>query len=171
MKVVLYNQNYENNVVDKRVAGGMILDCKLKDSCSVQNPVILINSGNISSMNYMYIEDFKRYYFITDIVCVRNELWEVHAKVDVLNSFKNGIRQNKAIILRTEDKRYSDKLFDDSLCQTTLRVDRHNKIMNFPKKGFELPSDEKTATTNIPFILVTIGTGGINIWVIFRLKI
>lgn len=163
MQVVLYNQMYENNVVDKRVSGGMILDVKLKENCSVQNPVILIKSGNISSMNYMYIEEFKRYYFITDIVCVRNEIWEVHGKVDVLNSFKNGIRQNKAIILRTEDERYSDKLFDDSLCQTTLRVDRHNKIINFPEKAFSLPSDEKTATTNIPFVLVTIGTGGINI--------
>lgn len=57
---------------------------------------------NILSSNYCYIEDFGRYYYITDITCVAEKIWEVSMTCDVLMSFKEEILELDAFVLRQE---------------------------------------------------------------------
>lgn len=52
--------------------------------------------------NYAYIPKFNRYYFITDVVSVRANLWEVSMRCDVLMSYKDIIRQQRGLIARNE---------------------------------------------------------------------
>lgn len=56
----------------------------------------------IISCNYMYIPTFNRYYFIDDIISVRNNLWRIVAHVDVLMSFKKEIFNQTVLINRNE---------------------------------------------------------------------
>lgn len=46
-----------------------------------------IPMANIVDVNYLYIEDFKRYYYITHLRSIRTGLVEVSCHVDVLMSF------------------------------------------------------------------------------------
>ena len=77
----------------------------LKNDTSILNPTILIQCdiSNFTLCNYMYIPEFNRYYFITDIVSVNNNMVEFSGRVDVLTTYKDYIKSNNAIIRRQEN--------------------------------------------------------------------
>lgn len=77
----------------------------IRDETSIADPIILIE-GNLSSLgfNYMHISSFQRYYYVTDIVSVRNGLWEVHSHCDVLKTYADAILANKGVISRQENE-------------------------------------------------------------------
>lgn len=82
-----------------------ISDVLLKRDTSILRPVLLINSvQNIYNYNYMYISEFGRYYFIDDIRSVNNNMWEISAHVDVLETYSAEILANTAVLKRQEKK-------------------------------------------------------------------
>lgn len=77
----------------------------LKTACDVVNPVITITDtdANILRVNYVNIREFNRFYFVTNIVSVRNGVWELSLHCDVLMSFSEHIINNtKGVIIRNE---------------------------------------------------------------------
>ena len=72
-------------------------------------------------MNYAYIPEFERYYFVTNIVNVRNNLWEVHFHVDVLQTYWNDYKYSPSVISRSETLRVKD-LVDNRLWATKDRL-------------------------------------------------
>ena len=88
----LYNNSSEPEVVDKSLSLQTSLQGQLKDNTSIITPSILMNINSIPTANYMYIPDFHRYYYITNIESVRNGLIQISAKCDVLMTYKSGIR-------------------------------------------------------------------------------
>lgn len=101
MTIVFYNNYSEKNVINKIIDSltALTLTGELRQSTSIKTPVIMIESDvSIIGFNYCYITEFSRYYFITDIKSVRNGLWEVSMRVDVLMSFKDDILASEAII-------------------------------------------------------------------------
>lgn len=75
----------------------------LKRDTSILRPVLLLNTNiSIFQYNYMYISEFGRYYFIDDIRSINDNLWEISAHVDVLETYKNNILENTAVIKRQE---------------------------------------------------------------------
>lgn len=112
--IKLYKTNTPNNHVTKTLTNEISLDCVYKDITSVLNPTITIStSTNLSSYNYAYISDNSRYYYITNIKHVRNNIYEIELKVDVLFSHKTEILSNKAILSRQE-KIYNMYLSDNN---------------------------------------------------------
>lgn len=104
MEVNLYENTSENYRITKSITLKASEQCVLKDDCSVENPVIVIKTGNnISGYNYMYIPDFGRYYYIGDIVSIGYNMWEVHGHVDVLMSYANEIKACNATFKRQEN--------------------------------------------------------------------
>lgn len=69
--------------------GGTSLDVNLKSGTSFISPTFLLSLGSTPTYNYVSYEG--RYYFITDIVSVRNDLWEIQCDVDVLATYKADI--------------------------------------------------------------------------------
>lgn len=105
MQIKLQKNSSEKNKLSKTVTDILTLEGVLKDTTSIVDPVILIESNeSIVGCNYMTIPIFNRSYFINNIRSVRNGLWEVSAHVDVLSSFKTQILSNRAIIQRQENK-------------------------------------------------------------------
>ena len=66
------------------------IDVKLKDDCSVVNPVIETSSIPINA-NYFYIDDFKRYYFLDNTERTSNQLKDLACEVDTLATYKSQI--------------------------------------------------------------------------------
>lgn len=77
----------------------------LKENCSILRPRIIIKSGSsIYNFDYMVISTFGRSYFIDDIISIGNDMWEIHAHVDVLETYATAIKANSAVIRRQENK-------------------------------------------------------------------
>lgn len=103
MTIDLYINDSENNRIGKSLSLVSSMNGTLKEACSVQNPVITIEAENLSNINYLYIPEFSRYYFVTDATVLQHNLWQISAHVDVLESFKDQILSQKAIISRQEN--------------------------------------------------------------------
>lgn len=109
------NLSEKNRVVKTLNTIGTITGV-LKDSCSIIEPSILIE-GDLSdykAVNYITISSFNRSYFVTDLVTYRTGLVQLNCHCDVLSSFWNQIKSNKAIISRQSD-RYNLLLNDGSI--------------------------------------------------------
>lgn len=66
----------------------------------------------VLTANYVYIPDFNRYYFINDIISVRNNLWRINMHVDVLMSYQKQIKNLNAFVNRNEFE-FDVKVKDD----------------------------------------------------------
>ena len=99
--------------IGKNLDAGTEFTCDLKADTSVLKPTLILQSASsLAGFNYMYIPDFNRYYFIDDIVSKNNVIWEVSGHVDVLQTYKEGILSNTAVLRRQQNK-YNTYLNDD----------------------------------------------------------
>ena len=122
-----------NEKIGKNIVSGVdITGCVLKESTSILRPVIKILSidSDIISCNYMYISEFNRYYFIDDIVSINNNKWEISGHVDVLETYKNDILGNSAVIENTEIKDINMYLYDPDVFKVNCK--HMTDIINFP---------------------------------------
>lgn len=104
--ILLQVSSSEKNKLDKDVTTLATVTGVLKSETSIINPVITIE-GDVSQFatcNYMEIPVFGRKYFVTNIRSIRNGLFEISARVDVLSTYATQIRQNTAIIHRQENR-------------------------------------------------------------------
>lgn len=116
MKIVLMCNTDKMNKLDKNVE---IIkeysDCQIKNNTSITKPTLIIGDEiDWDKVNYLYIPEWNRYYYIIDSVSLHNGLWEIICKVDVLMSFSNDIKHQKAIIARQEND-YNLELNDNKL--------------------------------------------------------
>ena len=102
MNLRLCVNNSEKNKMNKDLTAGVTLSGTLRNESNVVNPSIVINIENPTIYNYAYIEDFKRYYFITDYISLRTGIWQINLKSDVLMSFKDSILASSVLINSSE---------------------------------------------------------------------
>lgn len=104
MEITFYQNNAEPNRVDKTpyITEQIVMSGFLRDETSILNPVILIESEVIPNYNYCFISELNRYYYIDDIVSVRNGIWAISMSIDVLMSHKEKILNCSAFIDRNE---------------------------------------------------------------------
>lgn len=102
MNISLGTCSDDPRVVSKSYHASVSFNGSLKNDCDIMNPTIRIagSIGSVANCNYMYIPDFGRYYFITNIVSIANNLYEVSGKVDVLKSNASDIRASYGIANR-----------------------------------------------------------------------
>lgn len=118
-KIELYKNSSPRNSFYPTLSKVRDVEGELRDQCSVLEPKILMrinDVGDLKNVNYMHIGEFGRYYYITDIISVRNTLIEVSGHVDVLSTYRTQILGNDAIIARSGIKgNYNTYLQDSEL--------------------------------------------------------
>ena len=129
MVIILGNCYDEKNKLNKTFRNQVSLTGTLKNETSITNPEILFEYANPSNFNYLYIEEFSRYYFITDIVNVRNNLWRITARVDVLMSFRDKINSCVVTLSNTEDVGQESYMSGDVWRSL---VKQKTDVINFP---------------------------------------
>ena len=134
MRIILYKNESEPIKVDKTLTQIATVEGYLREETSLLRPSFAIElpSSAIGNINYAYVEEFGRYYFVGNPESIRTGLWLFPMKVDVLSTYKVDIRNNYAIIGRNE-KEY-DLLLNDGLFQTQQRPRRAQIV--FPQ-GFD----------------------------------
>lgn len=154
MKIILYRTSDPNNKLNKTLNNDLTLEGYLISECSILRPVIEIEMTDVFNYNYAYIEEFERYYFITDVVSVSNKIWKVSFHVDVLMTYNNDIGVLRAPILRTV-KDYN-LLIDDNKLKTY--ADDRVQCYNFPKP-LTIKDHEGYVTNEFKYYLALIGGG------------
>lgn len=129
MNIILYVNNSEKNKIGKTLTNDFSLSGTLRDATNIINPVILIEISEIGNYNYCYINNFNRYYFITDITVIRTGLFAISLMVDVLESFKSDIKNLSVILLNTQNVGSSNYLSSPVFRNN---VKSKTDILNFP---------------------------------------
>lgn len=133
MTIILYTNNSEPVKLQKDLTELLSTQGSLKEGATILNPDILINitdASLLSTCNYAYIEEFKRYYFITDITVERNTQFRFTMHVDVLGTYADYLLQLNAVIARQENE-YN--LYLNDPCFRVEQRTRH-KVINFPNE-------------------------------------
>lgn len=98
MIINLYNNTKRlNSTALPPAYNQQLSDCYLKDNCSILNPIIRVKLSTKPTENYMSFDG--RYYWITDIVSIANNLWEIHGAIDVLATYQGHIKNTTAFVL------------------------------------------------------------------------
>lgn len=132
MQIKLYKNLSEVNTIGKTLTGESDRSGTLKEGCSVLSPSVVLTGENLSGFNYAYIPQFSRYYFIKEITSVKSGLWEISMRVDVLESYKDSIKENTAILKRQA------KVWDLYLNDEKFKAESTNKTATilFPQNHF-----------------------------------
>ena len=104
LMINLYVNTSDNNVVDKKLTTVFSnVTYEFKTETSQMNPVLIIDRSYWNEkINYVYIDELKRYYYVKDVVFLTGKLIMLVCAVDVLMCFKAEIRQLTAILKRQE---------------------------------------------------------------------
>lgn len=149
MNIKLCSSTSEIVAINKDITIIDDVSATIKGALSVENPVLILQyKSNIQpNVNYVYIQEYNRYYFVTDIINLTGGRYEIHCKVDVLMSFKDDILNLSCIVDKQSSKDNANMYLDDGsfVVQSKEFVD----TINFPR-GFN---------DNGEFILITAGGG------------
>ena len=122
---------------------------------SITSPKFAIE-GDIIGYNYCYIGAFNRFYYITDTVVRTGNIQEISLKVDVLQSFKDSIKNCRAIVERQE--KHGNRLMQDSMMWST----NTRRIFTLPFRGGDTAYQDNNGNayfdrSNNTFILTIAG--------------
>lgn len=88
MNVTFYNNQSDNNVIDKSLSGIKSVGIVGFEESSVMTPSVLVRyDSSLFNANYFYIDAYSRYYYITDIEIIDGKRIRIKGRVDVLMSF------------------------------------------------------------------------------------
>lgn len=101
--ITLYNYNCPPNTIGKGAALVETLTGTFRDTVSVTDPVFVIERSSAIGFNYVYIEAFNRFYYVTGVSADLHGIVTVSCTVDPLETYANNISNMNAIIRRQEN--------------------------------------------------------------------
>ena len=103
MNAYLYRNDSDERYVDKNITPlyGSPITCIFKDDTNMINPTLIFTSNIVANVNYIWLEDTQRYYFVRNRTYSQQRVY-VECEVDVLMTYRNEIRQQNVIVSRNE---------------------------------------------------------------------
>lgn len=176
MTINLYKNSSDIIEVNKSINEVLSLTGTIKEGTSFTTPSILIELSNIekyyelvdsddneivddlddivdaslitlNDFNYAYITEFKRYYYINDIVVENNRLFRLNMSVDVLMSFKDYYLELDALVSRNEYL-YDVKIEDDKM-PYEYKLSSYEDDIDYSENDFNFNTNIKA--TPIPY--------------------
>ena len=145
MDIKFYYNQSDDRQINKTLVEEKVLNGTIRENVDIMHPVVRFFSPEILRYNYCYIPDFRRYYFITSINAVSNEIYDVQFTTDVLMSFRGEILQYPVIVDKQTQESNGDEYIDDSSLVTDNLL--FSTVYNF-SRGF---------LDNPEYILITAG--------------
>lgn len=138
MQYKAYTNKSASNVVSKTLIALGSGECEIKGDSSIMRPrftVTGLSDGVASRLNYIYIPDWKRYYYVEDIIATRGRGFEIVCKSDPLMTFASEIRGITTVIRRQEFK-YNDYIPDPMIMSRATRRQFYKKIGDLGEGAF-----------------------------------
>ena len=116
MQIDFYKNTIPKNRLYRNLTGHLTSEGHLKEATDIINPIITVayNAYHVN-INYCYIPDFGRYYFIKDYV-INGDTVTLYLHVDVLYTYRNQILQSQAIAARSSS--HGNLYFKDDFVQS-----------------------------------------------------
>ena len=154
--IVLYTLNSDDKTVNKSLTYWAYVIGNFKQPQDIKNPVIDISTAGLGASypyNYVYVQAFKRYYYVDNVTLLSKDLTRLTLSEDVLMSFKNLILRQTAFITRNENT-YSTEIYDDQ-----VKYDYAKNITRDSIAYLETiyTTNETTEANRECFLLTTIG--------------
>lgn len=145
MQVKFYYNLSDDRVINKELLEGKTFDGVPRAEVNIMSPIVRFESSDIMRYNYAYIPELQRYYKISSIEIIRDEVYDVSFSVDVLMSFRGHILQLPVIVDKQTMPINGDEYIDDS----SLVMDNvmFTTVYNFPDGFNDTPE----------YILITAG--------------
>ena len=139
MTLTLYNSPGERNLLNRNMAVvGTQKVLSVTDPCRIETPEILLDyDATFINADYAYIDNFSRYYFITDKEIVNGNHIRLFLESDPLMSFKASILSSPCIAKRTSMKTFANgNIVDDRVTfSKTLIRDPRKAATGFTPNG------------------------------------
>ncbi len=132
-----------NSLLMPKVAG-VEYAVSLKDSCSLDTPVFLLNTNEFP---YNYLNFQNQYYWVTDVKYVRNNLMEISASIDVLATYRNDILSTSQHVIRSSSD--GNVNIVDTMFSTDLR-----------KESAKVSGTLNGLSNDGIYVVIVAGTGG-----------
>lgn len=135
-----YKSTAEKNRMDKSAYLTEIIQSTgtLRRATSIISPEFEFIYNKVPDFNYVYIPNFNRYYFIDNIVSLRNSVWTLSLSVDVLMSFKEQIKECDGFIARNEFE-FNHYLIDN---RRSTQVNVVREIKPFTQSAMSVDMDD-----------------------------
>lgn len=93
MNITLYKQTKDRDIIEKKLTEAFNFTAYARKEFDIENPVITVESAvaDITKYNYVYIEDYHRYYFINKHRALRTGLYELECEEDYLYTWKDTV--------------------------------------------------------------------------------
>lgn len=131
IKVRFYTISDEKNKIQKTL-GTMIAEkeCDVYDLSSIISPQFTVNyQTNLLTCNYIYVPEYHRYYYITNISSESAKRMIINCQEDVLMTYKDQILATNVLLSRTGTQEFRDAYLPDE----NERVKQYTEsfILNF----------------------------------------
>lgn len=106
MRIIFYTNNSDSNELNKNINLITELNCNVnRDNLDILSPILFLSYFDIKELNinYCYIEELNRYYFINSYTIEKNNLIKLQLETDVLMTFKNDILLSSGIVKETKN--------------------------------------------------------------------
>lgn len=125
----------ENNRILKSsyLSEKLSIEGTLREGTDIINPVITVQLDTEPKYNYMFINDFHRWYFINNWTYYNNKLFTLSAHVDVLYTYSDRILYSPCIVSKTSKISNSNLYIDDGSYVVDSR--KFNQVYQF-SNGF-----------------------------------
>lgn len=124
----------DNRTVFKNPVWYADIEVSLKTPMDVMNPVMTVVGQHLEQfalINYMYIENLKRYYYVAPPKLLEGGIIELTCHVDVLKSFSDSIASITTVIERNEFE-YNNYYVDSKLLTRCDRILETQTLGNIP---------------------------------------
>lgn len=98
MQITIFKNFSKEANSTKQPTGGTAVSCVLKEDTSLINPVFILQGADFE---VNYVQWGSRYYYVDDIVSIRNGAVELHCTSDPMATFKNDIGTSVQYVLRS----------------------------------------------------------------------
>ena len=132
MQIYLYKINYRKNDIKKTFTASntVTMTGSLRFPTNHLNPIIRIDRSSLTDLaeialmspyptvNYAYVPDLNRYYFITNITAFATNIFDLYLHVDVLMTYigQTGapLRSKSVFVERSADSQIYNELYEDN---------------------------------------------------------
>lgn len=98
----IYQNLSDTEVVNKNLQSLGVITGYLRDSSSITNITFRVEQAQPPQFNYIYVEIFNRYYYVTNIYSIVTGVWGIETSIDVLMTYKDLIKRQTAYVTRQE---------------------------------------------------------------------
>lgn len=121
-RVNLYAFSKRSNSTLRPSGNGFITTCEAHDPVNIMAPLMKFNLSSVIDYNYMYVQDWDRYYWI-DSWTYDKGIWLADCSIDPLASWRNSIGDMTEYVLR------SSYDFDGDIMDTTYPLQAETEVV------------------------------------------